>query len=88
VRRVLIAVVAVAGLLLACGGQSEQEALVENLQSDFAMGREQAECVADQLYERFSEDEIETFREAESRDDLPEDLLRRLQTALTPCAGS
>lgn len=88
-RALAAAAVVVVGLWLAgCGGASEREQLVDDLESDFDMGPEQASCVADQLYERFSDDEIETLREAEGRDDVPEDLLADLRAALTPCASA
>lgn len=74
--------------LAACGGASEQEQLVDTLQEDFGLSTSQADCVADQLYERFSDEQIDVLREADGRDDLPDDLLTDLRAALTPCAGS
>lgn len=88
--RQAVAVGAIVAVLLAgCGGPSEEEQLVDDLESDFAMSRDQAECVADQLYERFSAEEIDAIREAGGdRDELPEDLLDELRAALTPCASA
>lgn len=80
--------VVVVALLAGCGGASEQEQLVDDLESEFDMTPARAECVADQLYERFSAEEIDTFREAETQEDLPEDLLDELRAALTPCASA
>jgi hypothetical protein len=88
VRRIAVAAALVA-VLVACGGASEKEQLVDDLESDFDMGAERAECVADQLYERFSDEEIDAIREAGGdRDELPEDLLADLRAALTPCASA
>jgi hypothetical protein len=88
VRRALVGLAVVAALVAGCGGAGEREQLVDDLESDFDMGPEQAECVADQLYERFSDEEIDTLREAESSEDVPEDLLDQLRAALTPCASA
>ena len=88
VRRGLAGLVVGVALLAGCGGASEREQLVDDLRSDFDMGQEQAECVADQLYERFSAEEIDTLREADSSEDVPEDLLDQLRAALTPCASA
>lgn len=89
VRRRLLAGAVVLGLLAGCGGASEEEQLVDDLESDFGMDAEQAECVADQLYERFDDDEIEAIREAGGdRSELPADLLDDLRAALTPCASA
>lgn len=86
---VVAVVVAVVGVLLAgCGGEDEQDQLVDTLRSDFDMDAEQAECVADQLFERFRDDEIEELREAGSSDDLSEEQLADLRAALTPCASA
>ncbi|HEX7134439.1 MAG TPA: hypothetical protein VF228_17835 [Iamia sp.] len=87
-RRALVALALVAGVLAGCGGASEQEQLVDQLESDFDMGAEQAECVADQLYERFSAEEIDALREVDDRDDLTDDQLADLRAALTPCASA
>lgn len=87
-RRALVVVAVVVALVAGCGGASEREQLVDDLESDFDMGPEQAECVADQLYERFTDDEIATLREAGGREDVPEELLDDLRTALTPCASA
>lgn len=91
-RRALAAVATVgcgAALVLGgCSDPSEEEQLVEALQDDFGLEQEQAECVANQLFERFSDDEIATLREADGRDDLSEEQLAQLRVALTPCAGS
>lgn len=85
----LVVPVLVAVVLVGCSDPSEQEQLVDTLRSDFDMDQEEAECVADQLFERFSAEEIDTLREAGgSRDEVPEELLDALRTALTPCAGS
>lgn len=88
VLALLAALVGAGAAVPACGGASEREQLVDELETDFDMGAEQADCVADQLYERFSEDEIATLREADGREDVPEELLDALRAALTPCAGS
>lgn len=87
-RRALVGLAVVVALVAGCGGASEREQLVDDLRSDFDMGQEQAECVADQLYERFSAEEIDTLREADSSEDVPEDLLDQLRAALTPCASA
>lgn len=89
-RRALLAGAVVLGLLLAgCAGTDEEDRLVDRLETDFDLDREQAECVADQLYERFSEEDIEAIREAGGdREELPEDLLDQLRAALTPCASA
>lgn len=87
-RRALVGLAVVVALVAGCGGASERERLVDDLESDFDMGPEQAECVADQLYERFTADEIDTLREAGGREEVPEDLLDQLRAALTPCASA
>lgn len=87
--RSAVAAVAVVGCLLAgCSGASEKEQLVDDLKADFDMSPERAECVADQVYERFSDDEIDMLRQAESATDLSEDLLEDVRAALTPCASA
>ncbi len=87
-RRALAALAVAAVLLAGCGGDGEREQLVDDLESDFDMSPERASCVADQLYERFSDEEIETLREAGGRDDVPDELLSDLRAALTPCASA
>lgn len=89
-RRRLLAGAVAAGLLLGCGGgPREEERLADDLVADYDLDRPVAECVADQLYERFTSEEIETFREADGdRDNLPEDLLSQLRTAVVPCASA
>jgi uncharacterized tellurite resistance protein B-like protein len=76
------------GLLAGCGGQSEQEELSERLEDDFGLPSERADCVVNQVYERFSEEQIDELREAEDADDLSDDLRTDLYTALAPCASA
>ena len=86
---VVVVSVVVLGLLAAgCSDPGEREQLVGTLESEFDLDPAVADCVADQLYERFSDEEVDALREADSRDDLSEDLLTRLRAALTPCASA
>jgi uncharacterized tellurite resistance protein B-like protein len=88
VRRALAATAVVVGLLAACGGQSEQEKLADRLEEDFGLPSERADCVVNQVYERFSDEQIDELREAEDADDLSDDLRTDLYTALAPCASA
>lgn len=93
-RGVAAGVLVVGGLGLvglgACGGDdgSDEERLADRLEEEFEVPGAVADCVAREVYARFSEDEIATLSEAGSADDLPEDLLRRVRAVLTPCAGA
>ena len=91
------AVVLVVGLALAaCGGDAgkadggevtTRAELATVLEDRADLPAEQADCVAGQVFDRLSEDEIATLRRHEDGDDLPAGLERKLRTALTPCAS-
>ena len=95
-RGAVFLVVALA--LAACGGDdggagdgggevTTRAELAEVLQDRADLPAEQADCVAGQVFDRLSEDEIATLRRHEDGDDLPAELERKLRTALTPCAS-